>query len=69
MTFTIHLPTLFTLLGILFVAVLVAVFVGGALSTWAFMHMDTGPSWYATLPIPGAVIAGLVTFYVCYRLT
>lgn len=66
---TVHLPPLFTLLGVLFAALIVAWLVGGALALWAFLHMDSGPGWYGTLPIPGAIIAGLVAAYFSYKLT
>jgi hypothetical protein len=64
-----HLPPLFTILGVLFAALIVGWLVGGALAVWAILHMDSGPGWYGALPIPGGIIAGVVAAYFSYKLT
>jgi heme/copper-type cytochrome/quinol oxidase subunit 4 len=64
----IHLPPLFSILGVLFAALVAGALVGGALQVWAFMHMDSGPDWYWFLPVPCGVIAAVVTGYFCLKL-
>lgn len=66
---TVHLPLLFVILAVGAVSLIVAYLVGGVLTVWAFMHMDSGPGWYGKLPIPGAVIAFCVTAYFAWGLT
>jgi heme/copper-type cytochrome/quinol oxidase subunit 4 len=64
----IHLPPLFSILGVLFAALFAGAVVGGTLQVWAFMHMDSGPDWYWLLPIPCGIVAAVVTGYFCLKL-
>jgi hypothetical protein len=66
---TVHLPPLFTILGVGFASLLVGFLVAGILGGWAFLHFDSGPQWYWNLPIPCGILAAVVSGFFFARLT
>lgn len=61
---TIHLPPLFTILGVLAVTAFVSWLVFGLLMLWGFSN-DWGPR----LALPVTAITAVVTAYFCFKLT
>jgi hypothetical protein len=66
---TVHLPPLFTILGVGFASLLVGWIVFALIGWWSVMHMDSGPEWPLRLAIPCAIVASVVSGFYFVRLT
>jgi hypothetical protein len=66
---TVHLPPLFTILGVGFASLFVGFVVFALIGAWSIVHMDSGPEWPLRLAIPCAIIAAVVSGYFFWGLT